>query len=80
MPGGAGGWAASTATGSNCGIEGAEVLGGIKSVGRVLMDVTEGAGVQVKVRAFATAGTRVTARVLKGAISQDFIVNYPFEC
>jgi len=78
MPGGAGGWAASTATGSNCGIEGAEVLGGIKSVGRVLMDVTEGAGVQV--RASATAGTSITARVLKGAISQDFIVNYPFEC
>jgi hypothetical protein len=44
MPG-AGGyrskWAARTATGSNFGIGGAEVLGGIKSVGQVLMDVTE---------------------------------------
>jgi hypothetical protein len=33
-----------------------------------------------KLAAFANAGVIASTKPLKGAISQDFIVNYPFEC
>jgi hypothetical protein len=63
--------------GLNPGIGGKVKTGGLRSVltkGSILDTGDE------KLAAFANAGVTASAKPLKGAISQDFIVNYPFEC
>jgi ribosomal protein S19E (S16A) len=63
--------------GLNPGIGGNVLTGGARSV--KVGNATSEIGEEI-LAAFANAGVVASTKPLKGAISQDFIVNCPFEC